>query len=113
MRVMRRLSMILLLALSASALAQSYPTTPIRVVVPFAPGGPVDVVARLISPKMNELLGQTLVIENKVGAGGNIDVAQVARAAPDGYTVLMTSSSFAVNATLTPDPGYNADKDFT
>ena len=102
------------LALIASfALAQSYPSKPIRVVVPFAPGGPVDVVARLISPKMNELLGQPLVIENKVGAGGNIGVAQAARAAPDGYTLLMTSSSFAVNATLTPDPGYNADKDFT
>ena len=102
------------LALAASlALAQPYPSKPIRVVVPFAPGGPVDVVARLLAPKMNELLGQPLVIENKAGAGGNLGVSQVARAAPDGYTVLMTSSSFAVNPTLTPDPGYNAEKDFT
>ena len=102
------------LALSASfVLAQSYPSKPIRVVVPFAPGGPVDVVARLLAPKMNELLGQSLVIENKAGAGGNLGVSQVARSAPDGYTVLMTSSSFAVNPALTPDPGYNAEKDFT
>src|SRR5438105_5238455 len=102
------------LALSASfVLAQQYPSKPIRVIVPFAPGGPVDVVARLLQPKMGELLGQSLVIENKAGAGGNLGVSQVARSAPDGYTVLMTSSSFAVNPTLTPDPGYNAEKDFT
>jgi tripartite-type tricarboxylate transporter receptor subunit TctC len=102
------------LALAASlALAQPYPSKPIRVVVPFAPGGPVDVVARLLAPKMNELLGQPLVIENKAGAGGNLGVSQVARSAPDGYTVLMTSSSFAVNPTLTAEPGYSAEKDFT
>jgi tripartite-type tricarboxylate transporter receptor subunit TctC len=95
------------------ALAQQYPSKPIRVIVPFAPGGPVDVVARLLQPKMGELLGQALVIENKAGAGGNLGVSQVARAAPDGYTVLMTSSSFAVNPTLTPDAGYSAEKDFT
>jgi tripartite-type tricarboxylate transporter receptor subunit TctC len=101
------------LLFSSLAFAQSYPSKPIRVVVPFAPGGPVDVVARLMQPKLSELLGQPLVIENKAGAGGNLGVSQVARAAPDGYTVLMTSSSFAVNATLTPDAGYNAEKDFT
>ena len=109
----RKFATVAALALvSSCALAQPYPSKPIRVVVPFAPGGPVDVVARLLAPKMNELLGQPLVIENKAGAGGNLGVAQVARAAPDGYTVLMTSSSFAVNSTLTPDPGYNAEKDF-
>src|SRR5258708_1397469 len=110
---MRTLLAAALTVVASAAFAQSYPSKPIRVVVPFAPGGPVDVVARLLAPKMNELLGQTLVIENKAGAGGNVGVSQVARAAPDGYTVLMPSSSFAVNATLTPDPGYNADKDFT
>ena len=102
-----------LLAMASSvAAAQSYPTKPIRVVVPFAPGGPVDVVARLVQAKMQDILGQPLVIENKAGAGGNLGVSQVARSPADGYTVLMTSSSFEVNATLTPDPGYNAEKDF-
>jgi tripartite-type tricarboxylate transporter receptor subunit TctC len=110
----RKFTAIAALALvSSCALAQQYPGKPIRVIVPFAPGGPVDVVARLLQPKMGELLGQALVIENKAGAGGNLGVSQVARAAPDGYTVLMTSSSFAVNPTLTPDAGYNAEKDFT
>jgi len=98
--------------LCAAAAAQSYPAKPIRVVVPFAPGGPTDVVARLLQTKMGELLGQPLVVENKAGASGNLGVSQVARAAPDGYTLLLTSSSFAVNATLTPDAGYNAEKDF-
>jgi tripartite-type tricarboxylate transporter receptor subunit TctC len=110
---MKTLLALCALVFASLAQAQSYPTKQIRVIVPFAPGGPVDVVARLMAPKMNELLGQTLVIENKAGAGGNLGVSQVARAAPDGYTVLMTSSSYAVNATLTPDPGYNTDKDFT
>ena len=109
---MRRALAAALLFLCASAWAQ-YPSKPIRVIVPFAPGGPVDVVARLLQPKMGELLGQALVIENKAGAGGNLGVSQVARAAADGYTVLMTSSSFAVNPALTPDAGYNAEKDFT
>src|SRR5438034_6371609 len=110
---MRSFLKTLLFLIAGTAFAQPYPSKPIRVIVPFSPGGPVDVVARLLAPKMNELLGQSLVIENKAGAGGNLGVSQVARAAPDGYTVLMTSSSFAVNPTLTPEPGYNAEKDFT
>ena len=111
---MRPLSSLFLLAAlgAAAALAQPYPSKPIRVVVPFSPGGPVDVVARLIAPKITDALGQGLIIENVAGGGGNIGVARVARSAPDGYTVLMTSSSFAVNATLTPNPGYDAEKDF-
>ncbi|MBV9192354.1 MAG: tripartite tricarboxylate transporter substrate binding protein [Betaproteobacteria bacterium] len=109
---MNKLIAAVLAMASSVAAAQSYPTKPIRVVVPFAPGGPVDVVARLVQPKMQDLLGQPLIIENKAGAGGNLGVSQVARSPADGYTVLMTSSSFAVNATLTPDPGYNAEKDF-
>ena len=91
---------------------QAYPSKPIRVIVAFAPGGPVDVIARLLAPKITEALGQAVVIENIAGAGGNIGVARVAKSAPDGYTVLATSSSFAVNPTLTPNPGYDAEKDF-
>jgi tripartite-type tricarboxylate transporter receptor subunit TctC len=108
----RNLSAVAAALFASAALAQPYPAKPIRIIVPFSPGGPVDVVARLLSPKMTEMLGQPLVIENKAGAGGNLGVSQVARAPADGYTVLMTSSSFAVNPTLTPEPGYNAEKDF-
>src|SRR5713101_1255714 len=103
---------ILLFLIAGTAFAQPYPSKPIRVIVPFSPGGPVDVVMRLLSPKMTEMLGQPLVIENKTGAGGNLGVQQAARAPADGYTVLATSSSFAVNPALTLDAGYNPEKDF-
>ncbi len=102
----------LLLTAAGTALAQPYPSKPIRMVVAFSPGGPVDVVARLIAPKMSEALGQPIVIENKTGAGGNLAASQVAKSSADGYTLLATSSAFAVNPTLTPNPGYDAEKDF-
>src|SRR5258708_6722867 len=102
----------LLFLIAGTAFAQPYPFKPIRVIVPFSPGGPVDVVMRLRAPKVTEMLGQPRVIENKTGAGGNLGVQQVARAPADGYTVLATSSSFAVNPALTPDAGYNPEKDF-
>src|SRR5947199_1602181 len=102
----------LLFLIAGTAFAQPYPSKPVRVIVPFSPGGPVDVVMRLLSPKMTEMLGQPLVIENKTGAGGNLGVQQAARAPADGYTVLATSSFFAVNPALTPDAGYNPEKDF-
>jgi tripartite-type tricarboxylate transporter receptor subunit TctC len=108
---MRNLAVVLLFA-ATGAFAQAWPAKPIRMVVPFAPGGPVDVVARLVSPKLSEALGQPIVIENKTGAGGNLGVREVAKAAPDGYTILATSSSFAVNPTLTPDAGYDGNRDF-
>jgi tripartite-type tricarboxylate transporter receptor subunit TctC len=95
-----------------AALAQPYPSKPIRIVVPFSPGGPTDVVARLIGPKMTESLGQPIIVENKTGAGGNLGVSQVARAPADGYTLLVTSSSFAVNPALSPDARYDPEKDF-
>jgi len=97
-----------------AAHGQAYPSRPIRMIVPFAPGGPVDVVARLIAPKMTEALGgQAIIIENVTGGGGNIGVSRAAKAAADGYTVLATSSSFAVNPTLTANAGYDPEKDFT
>src|SRR5712692_1855448 len=102
----------LLLIAAGTAFAQPYPSKPIRMVVAFSPGGPVDVVARLIAPKMSEALGQPIVIENKTGASGNLGASQVAKAPADGYTLLATSSAYAVNATLTPNPGYDAEKDF-
>jgi tripartite-type tricarboxylate transporter receptor subunit TctC len=108
---MKRLLFIALLV-SGAALAQSYPNKPVRVTVAFPPGGPVDIIARLMGPKLGELLGQSIVVENVVGAGGNVAAVRVAKAAPDGYTVLAHSSAYAVNPTLIPNAGYDGEKDF-
>jgi tripartite-type tricarboxylate transporter receptor subunit TctC len=105
-------NILLLLMTAGTAFAQPYPSKPIRMVVAFPPGGPVDIIARLIAPKLQETLGQPIVVENRSGAGGNMAVSQIARAPADGYTILATSSSFAVNPSLTPNPGYDAEKDF-
>jgi tripartite-type tricarboxylate transporter receptor subunit TctC len=96
----------------APAFAQQYPGKPVRMIVPFAVGGPADLVARLLAAKLPELWGQPLVIENRGGAGGNIGTAAVARAAPDGYTILLTTSGFMCNPSLYKDPGYDPFKDF-
>ena len=90
----------LLLSYAATAAAQPYPAKPVRMVVPFPAGGGIDGVARLLSPKLSEHLGQPVVIDNRGGAGGTVGTELVARAAPDGYTVLATFASHAMNATL-------------
>jgi tripartite-type tricarboxylate transporter receptor subunit TctC len=107
-----------LLACAATCLADAgfaqpaaWPAKPLHFVVPFAPGGPPDVIARLIGPKLSEILGQPAIVDNRAGAGGNIGTAAVAKAAPDGYTVLMTSSAFAVNVSFL-DAGYSVERDF-
>jgi tripartite-type tricarboxylate transporter receptor subunit TctC len=102
----------LLLAVAGAASAQSYPSKPIRVAVAFPPGGPTDIIARLVSPKMSESLGQPVVVENVVGASGNIATGRVAKAEPDGYTLLLHSSGFAVNPALSSSAGYDPQKDF-
>ncbi len=95
-----------------TAFAQgAWPSKPVHLIIPFAPGGPVDVIARLVGPKLGEDLGQAVVIDNRTGAGGNIGAAAVAKSANDGYTAMMTSSAFAVNVSF-PDPGYSAERDF-
>ena len=83
-----------------------------HLVVAFAPGGPADIVARLLGQRLSESLGQPIVVENRGGAGGNVGAALVAKAAPDGYTALLTTASFAVNMTLFAEPGYDAERDF-
>ncbi len=100
--------------LAGAAVAQSpaYPDRPVKIVVPFAAGGPTDVVARLISQKLAEKLGQQFYIENIAGAGGNIGMATVAKAPADGYTILLASSSYTVNPSLYAKPAYDPDKDF-
>jgi tripartite-type tricarboxylate transporter receptor subunit TctC len=80
--------------------------------VAFPPGGPVDLVARLIAPALSETLGQSVVVENKTGASGNLAAGEVKKANPDGYTLLAHSSAFAINPSLIPDSGYDALKDF-
>ena len=94
------------------AVAQSYPARPVHIIVAFAPGGPVDVVARLAAEKLPEILGQPVVVENRPSATGNLGTQVVAKAPPDGYTILATSSAFAVNVSLSPNAGYDPDRDF-
>src|SRR5260221_3751880 len=101
----------LLAALTAAAFAQPYPAKTIHLLVAFPAGGPVDIIARLIAPKMGELLGQQIVVENKVGASGKVATAELAKSAPDGYTLLTHSSAYAVNPTLFSNPGYDPVKD--
>ena len=102
----------LLLAGASYAQSPKYPDHPVKIIVPFAAGGPTDVVARLIAQKLAEKLGQQFYIENIAGAGGNIGMAAVARAPGDGYTILMASSSFNVNSSLYAKAPYDPEKDF-
>src|SRR5262249_21533705 len=93
--------------------AADYPSKPITLMIGFAPGAPSDVMARILTKKMEEILKQPLVIENRAGAGGSIAGAAVARAAPDGYTVLLaTGSLLAINVSLYKNIGYDPEKDF-
>src|SRR5436190_23558001 len=102
----------LLLALP-TARSADYPIRPINLLVAFTPGGPSDVLSRILGRKMEQLLGQPFVIENRPGAGGNIAAEQTAKAAPDGYTLLMGNNSIlATNASLYKKIGYNAENDF-
>lgn len=103
----------LLGAMSQSAPAQTYPDKPIRLVVPFPAGGPADSLGRLLGEKMTQSLGQPVIIENRGGAGGNIGAEAVARAAPDGYTLLLNASSHVINASLYDTLSYDPIKDFT
>jgi tripartite-type tricarboxylate transporter receptor subunit TctC len=95
-----------------TAAGAGYPDRPVRIVVPFAPGGPSDLTARLMSVKLGEALGQTFFVENRAGAGSNLGTAAVARSAPDGYTLLVTSSAFVVNPGLYKQVPYDPAKDF-
>jgi len=92
--------------------AAGYPDKPVKIVVPFAPAGPTDVMARLIAQKLSEGLKQQFYVENHPGAGGNIGMTQVAKSAPDGYTILVASSSYVVNPSLYAKTAYDPFKDF-
>lgn len=102
-----------LAALSGTA-AQAqpdWPTKPVRFVVAFAPAGPADIIARLLAHRLAQPLGQSVVVENKPGAGGSVASGQVARAEPDGYTLLVNTSSYAVNPSMQRNLGFDAEKD--
>jgi len=102
----------LLLGVVPAASAQGYPTRPVRVVVGFPAGGPTDVIARLVSQKLSDALGQQFFVENIGGAGGNTAAGQVARATPDGYTIMGISTGFVVNPSLYAKVPYDPVKDF-
>jgi tripartite-type tricarboxylate transporter receptor subunit TctC len=101
------------LLIAATSLAQpsTYPNRPVKMVAPFAPGGPVDVVARVLAPKLSEGLGQQFYVENHPGGSGNIGTALVAKAPPDGYTVLVISSTLVVNPSLFAKLGFDTTSD--
>ena len=102
----------LLLAWGANALAQeAWPTRPVRIVVPFAPGGSTDVIARMVGQRLSVLWGQPVVIENKAGAGGNVGADAVAKAPGDGYTLLMASGSITINPALYKKMPFDTKKD--
>ena len=110
---MKRLVFALAVLLPLSALAQDWPRQkPIHIIVGFAPASTTDLVARLIAPKLSDALGQSVVVENRPGAGGNLAAREVKRAAPDGYSLLLTSVAYAVNPSLYQDAGYDPYRDF-
>jgi tripartite-type tricarboxylate transporter receptor subunit TctC len=98
-------------ALAPNAFAQSYPWRTVTIVTPFSPGGPVDVMARVFAAKLNESMGQPVIVDNRAGAGGAIGMNSVAKAEPDGYTILYTPNSIAINPALYRKLPFNAEKD--
>jgi tripartite-type tricarboxylate transporter receptor subunit TctC len=112
---MKTLGLISIAALAAAtlpALAQSYPNKPIRMVIPFAAGGNTDIIGRIFAPKMAEILGQQIIIDNRGGAGGTIGTEAVKRSAPDGYTILMASAGHTINPAMIKKLPYDSVKDF-
>ena len=97
---------------SRMAVAQDYPTRPVTIIIPFAPGGGTDAVARAMAPAFGAKLGQSIVIENVSGGAGNIASSRVARATPDGYTLIMHNVAFALNVALYPRLPFDVEKDF-
>lgn len=100
------------LILQTSAFARSYPDRPVRIIVAFPAGGTLDTLARIIAQKLGDTWGQSVLVENRPGAGGNIGAASAARAAPDGYTLHFGAQSLAVNVTISPYEGFDPVRDF-
>src|SRR5260370_40152619 len=111
-RILGLLATLIVAGPSFAQTASGYPDHPVKVIVPFAAAGPTDVVARLIAQKLSDHLGKQFYVENQPGAGGNIGMANAAKAAPDGYTIAVVSSSFMVNPGLYDKIPYDPVKDF-
>src|SRR5258707_4086511 len=108
---MRFPSFLFLFLFASGTLAQAYPARPVRVLVGFTPGGGTDIMARFLTPRLSEYLGQQFVVENRPGAATNVATEIVAKAAPDGYTLLFTTSALAINASLYKNLQYDALRD--
>ena len=104
---------LLALGCAGTACAQAYPSHPIRMIVPFAAGGPTDVIARIVAQRLSETFGQQIYVENVPSGGGNAGAALVAKAAPDGYTILVVSTGFIVNPSMYAKVPYDPIKDFS
>src|ERR671931_231549 len=110
---MRTVALICAALVSAAATAQSWPQKPVKFIVPFAPGGATDIAARMLGEKLSQLWGQSVVIENRAGAGGALGAAEAARAAPDGYTLFFPSGSgMTANQHIYAKLNYDPEKDF-
>jgi tripartite-type tricarboxylate transporter receptor subunit TctC len=110
--IAKAVACLLAILLPVQLLANDYPVRPIRIIIPFPPGGPVDAVARLVQAPLSARLGQSIIVDYRAGAGGTIGTDQVAKAAPDGYTLLLVASSHAQNPALYTNLPYNTEKDF-
>jgi tripartite-type tricarboxylate transporter receptor subunit TctC len=108
---MKKVLVFLVVFLAGTAWAQTYPTKPIKIIVPFTPGSATDVMARIVGERLNAAWGQPVVVDNRPGAGGTIGIRETARADPDGYTLAVVSSGHAVNHVLYKDLGYDTLKD--
>ncbi len=110
---MRLIAALFGVVLSLSAAAQSFPSRPISIVVPYPPGGLIDLVARIVQPALQNEIGQSVLVENKSGAGGNVGAEAVTKAAPDGYTLLLANPSLGISPTMYPNLGYKPLQDLT
>ena len=110
--MIRILALLVALSFAAGASAQQWPTRPLRYIITYPPGGPADILARMVAAKLGDRLKQQVVVDNRPGGGGNIGAELTARAAPDGYTIFMMASTHAANMTLYAKPGYSVTKDF-
>jgi tripartite-type tricarboxylate transporter receptor subunit TctC len=110
---MKKLLVLAALFFIGAASAQTYPSRPVKIIVPFTPGSATDVMARIVGERLNAAWGQPVVVENRPGAGGTIGIRDTARAEPDGYTLAVVSSGHAVNHVLYKDPGYDSLKDLS
>src|SRR5512144_2491512 len=111
-QLLRAAAFVVALVAAAAASAQDYPTRPVRVIVPFSPGGAVDGPMRLIASVMSKHLGQQVYVENKPGAGATIGAEIVAKSPPDGYTLLLASQTVAISASLYPKLAFDPVEDF-